>query len=669
VKGTVLNFPKLRAQASFVPSTLDAEARTVEVLFYSGASVMRFPYFDDPYELTFSLDPQAVRMERFENGASLVDNHRAYGPVSEVVLGAITKAWLAKDGGHAVVKIAEDRPEILARIRDGILRHFSMGAVIHQARDITEKGDPHRRILAIDWEPHELSIVPVGADPGAQALSQQAETFPCVVLSNGAAAPLKEKTMKVRLLAAVAGLGEVGDLVEILESGFDEKLHVKEPAGTDPAPAAADDKSEERLMQDAMESDTKRASRIRELATFFELDDVWAQRHIKLGSSIKAVIAEGQKKRAESAPTIDGRLTVGADYDSIGWKSARMTEALAARAMRAACPEPARAFERLSIAEVAFAMLEQRGETRGRALDPIRAAYEVVKLAMGTSDFPGLLANVLNKTLMPAYLAAPASFRTIAQLRQFRDYRPHRFVRAGDFPITLQVGEGGEVTEGAMGESSETVTALKYGRILNILWEVLVNDDVGAFNDFGGMVARRIVDRENALFYAICIVAGSGLGPALADAVAVYNAAHANVNSAGALSNDRLGEAFALMAVQTSIDGIKVNVPPRYVLTSATSHILARTLLKEIFPTTASGVNPFAGMIDPIYDANLTGVRYYVLADPARLPNYIYGTVNGLGPRFEVRQGFEVEGVQVKAVHDFGCGALDFRGGVTGAGS
>lgn len=474
------------------------------------------------------------------------------------------------------------------------------------------------------------------------------------------------KTIKVRLLANIEDVGTIGDIVEIDEVEFNEKLHTKElePKAAEPV----NDRAEELALQEALAADNKRVERLREIQGHFGRDELWLQRHKRLGSTVAQALADARRQQAGDETTLDPRIKHGEDYESLGWAINRMSDALSARALGKECPEPARTFAGSTIAECAYGILEKLGQTRGRSLDPLRSPEDVVKLAMGTTDFPEILANVLNKTLLPQYETRAPTFQMYAQRRDFTDYRAHRLIRAGDFPLPALVGESGEITQGAMGESRESVTAFKYGRILAISMETLVNDDLGAFNDFGGMVARRIRDNENALFHTNCINAGSGLGTTMTDGVAVYNATHANVGTGGALSNTTLNEAFALMAVQTSIDGLKLNIAPRYILTSATSHILARTFVTQINPEQASNVNPWAGVLMPIWDANLTGTRFYVLADPADGSNYIYGTVGGRGPRFEVRQGFEVEGVQVKVVHDFGCGAIDYRYGVTNAG-
>lgn len=666
--------PKLRSQASVQPETLNEEARTVEVIFYSGAPVQRFPFFDDPYELSFDLSAKAVRLERFNAGAPLVDNHRDYGSVGECVLGVVEKAWLSEDGGHARVKIAADRPDIVARLKDGILRNFSMGAVVHQMKDITEKGDPQRRLLAIDWEPHELSIVPVPADPGAQALAQ-AEKFPCRI-SNGASAPTEAHAMKIqiRLLADVEDVGKLGEIVEIDESDFDEKLHSKDTK----APASGGDASARanRLaVEEALEADRARAKEIKRLQAHYNLDDVWSQRHIKQNTTIEQVIADATEVRAKNAPIVDGNLSIGDDYESIGWRTDQMAVALSSRMARKAPPEPARQYALSSIAECALECLALNHRTRGRSLDARRNPGQVVELALHTtSDFPLLMANVLNKSLLPDYDLAPQTYRQIAARKEFKDFRPHPFLRAGDFPNLLQVNEHGEFQSGTLSETSESVTAITYGRILGISRQIMVNDDLNAFQDIASNAGRRVAAFENRTFYLLCILPAAGLGPTMSASsggVAVFNAAHNNITGAGVLSNTLLGSALALMMAQTSLDGIPLNTMPKILLTSPTSYVLAKTLLAALTPNVASSVNPFAGELMAVADANLgTGTRFYVLADPGQLPNYVYGTLEGQsGPRTEVQPGFRIDGLEVKVAVDFGCGAIEFRGGVTGAGA
>jgi hypothetical protein len=152
--------------------------------------------------------------------------------------------------------------------------------------------------------------------------------------------------------------------------------------------------------------------------------------------------------------------------------------------------------------------------------------------------------------------------------------------------------------------------------------------------------------------------------------LAVYHTTHANLTSGGALSVTLIGEGRAKMMSQTSLDGLKMNASPRYLLTSPTSLTLAEQLVAQLSPTVSSEVNPFAGRLIALGDANLgTQTRFYLLADPAVLPQYVHGFLEGVPLRFEVRQGFEIEGIEAKVVTDFAVGAIEYRAGASGAGA
>jgi len=64
----------LTRRATLAPATADPEARTVEVVWSTGAPVRRRD-MAGPYIERLSLDPQAVDLSRLE-GASVLDAHR-----------------------------------------------------------------------------------------------------------------------------------------------------------------------------------------------------------------------------------------------------------------------------------------------------------------------------------------------------------------------------------------------------------------------------------------------------------------------------------------------------------------------------------------------------------------------------------------------------------------
>lgn len=154
------------------PETVNKASRTIDLVWYTGATVPRLNgWTGEQYTLAFSMDPAHVKLGRLNAGAPLVDSHNT-GTIQNV-LGVVRKAWLNGKQGLATVEFSA-RPEvetIWKEVQAGILQNVSMSAVINATKDITPKGQKMRSLLAIDWEPQEISAVPVGADPGAKFLS------------------------------------------------------------------------------------------------------------------------------------------------------------------------------------------------------------------------------------------------------------------------------------------------------------------------------------------------------------------------------------------------------------------------------------------------------------------------------------------------------------------
>jgi len=140
-----------------------AEERRRTVTWYTGATVRRAGW--EPYKLTLSMKPEHVRMQRLASGRAPVLDSHADNRLAHVI-GVVEKAWIEKGKGYAELRFSE-RPDvepIWNDIRDGIIRNASVGAAIHQLRDVTGEDDKIKSYLAVDWEPMEISIVPIGAD-------------------------------------------------------------------------------------------------------------------------------------------------------------------------------------------------------------------------------------------------------------------------------------------------------------------------------------------------------------------------------------------------------------------------------------------------------------------------------------------------------------------------
>lgn len=687
---TTIQLPAVDLRAEVDAASLDTEARTVDAVFYTGAEVIRAPMFDEPYFLSFSMEPGAADLSRLNSGAAVVDSHSEY--TLDDVLGKTSDARL-EDGAYRVrlhFSVRDERRAgIWQDVQEGLLRNLSMRATINDLEELGEdEATGLARYQASKWGVSHIALLATGADAGAAiSLSDESAKVACNVHYRAkapAAAHVKESSMniKVRLLADCEA-GKKGEILEIDESDFDLKLHTTEleiaTRVVTEAPKSEDDEARARKIDAALAADKKHKEDLKRVASNFGCDELWVQRHHNLGTDIDDAIADASAERAKRSPVGPHSIGFGNDYEAAEFKIDAMAEALAARARGVEPAEHAKQFYGMGFAELAVQALALRGKARG--MDSRRDAWRLFSpdLALHTtSDFPLLLANALNKTLLPAYQLAQPTYRQLAQQRTFNDYRPHPFARAGDFPQLLETNEHGEFKYGTMGENSESVTAVNYGRIIGLTKQTLVNDDLGAFADLAMKAAMRVADFENTTFFTICILAGAGLGPDLSDTDPVYDANHSNLGTTGLPSVDSIGEARALLRKQTSIDGLKLNTPARILLVSPDHETLAEQLTAPLsqlvgqgaVAAPASNVNPFAGRLTPVADANLTGDRWYLLADPAILANYVYGYIGGAsGPMTSVRQGFETNGVEFKVELDFGCGAIDYRGGVTNQGS
>jgi hypothetical protein len=364
----------------------------------------------------------------------------------------------------------------------------------------------------------------------------------------------------------------------------------------------------------------------------------------------------------EETPIVTATSRPSGDDPAV--KRAAMTDAMVSRILRRApSDDMARSFMDHGFADMAAEVIgDKRRLTASRRDDVLHRAFHT------TSDFPSLLENVANKVMMDRYQAASPTFRMVSAQRNFTDFKPHSMVRPGDFPNLLAVGETGEIKAGTVSESKETISLATYARQIRLSRNLLVNDDLGAMADILGSIGQRIADFENATFWTMFLG-----NPTLAtDSTAVFASGHGNLAGSGAaISDTTIGAGWAAMMKQESMDGIKLNIMPRYLVCGPdylTSALKATTVITN--PTSTSNANVQGAQLVPIADANITGNQWYMMAEPARAACFIYGYLEGAsGPQTRTDEPFGVLGTALQVVLDFAVGAIDYRGAYKNAGA
>jgi HK97 family phage major capsid protein len=172
---------EVRAGA-LAPTTANDAERTVDVTFSTGAAVRRGTGSASFIE-ELSMIPAHVRMGRLQGGSAPLLNAHAQGSVDDVV-GVVVAASVNGNEGRATVRFSrrDDVEPLWKDVQDGIVRNVSVGYRVHRFEDVSSRVDIQagvRRMRAVDWEPYEISLVPVGADPGATTRAGEGEAAAC----------------------------------------------------------------------------------------------------------------------------------------------------------------------------------------------------------------------------------------------------------------------------------------------------------------------------------------------------------------------------------------------------------------------------------------------------------------------------------------------------------
>ena len=165
----------LYGRALVQPTTIDQEAREVDVVCATEKMVTRFGWEED-YDEMLVCEAGAIRMDRANQGLPLLDCHNAYTVHSQ--LGRTVKVWINESRQLCARVRFSSRPEvagIFQDVVDGIVKGISVGYEIYKFEREERPNGARPIYRAIDWMPSELSLAPVPADidSGIRAGQQQ----------------------------------------------------------------------------------------------------------------------------------------------------------------------------------------------------------------------------------------------------------------------------------------------------------------------------------------------------------------------------------------------------------------------------------------------------------------------------------------------------------------
>lgn len=204
----IIRLPQFVRDAELRSGSFNETANTIDVIWTTGATVRRRNWMDGEFEEELIVTDQSVRLGRLNAGAPFLDTHDQYSLRS--VLGSVVPNSARLENGRGVATIQLTRRKeaegTVQDIRDGVIRNISVGYKTYGVEKQERKGKiPLMR--AIDWEPWEISAVPIPADTGAHVRSgdNKPELFDCVV-SRTLAAENAARRLRMQDLALRNGM-------------------------------------------------------------------------------------------------------------------------------------------------------------------------------------------------------------------------------------------------------------------------------------------------------------------------------------------------------------------------------------------------------------------------------------------------------------------------------
>lgn len=595
--------------------------RTVELSFSS----------EEPYERWFGTeilchDDECINLDRFNNGlGTLLFNHDR-----DAVVGHIENVWIEDNRGKAIVKFDEDdeSEKIYQKVLKGTLQGVSVGYSISRYEELVDSDSKSSNgrftgpcYVITDWEPLEISIVSVPADPSVGVGRSVDDN--------------EEEPMKGDAKAKGTEQNVPQVVPEVPESGI---------KGFN-----ADDAKK------LIAAERERVSTITSLCRDFEVDGV--DEFIKSGKSVAEVReAVMDALRERNKPVI----TKVGEADSDKFRMAMQDALMMSAGIPVANPAPgANELRSMSLMELARESLVREGLTANYA-DRLELAREAIN---STSTFPIALSNVANKSLVQGYETAPATFDAWTGKGSNRDFKPAKRILLSETAELKLVPEGGQFKDSKLEEAGNDVRVLTYGRTFSLTRQAIINDDLGVFKDIASKFGRSAKDTINSMVYGL--LTGNTV---LSDGKALFGTDRGNLAATGAeLSVASLSAGVAAMRRQKHIgENRNLNIAPTYLIIPPELEALAYELVKSTVDPARSNdtVNPFGGRFTIVVDAALTDPHaWYLAARPTDVQTIEVTYLNGVEtPRLETQTGFKVDGIEYKVAMDCNATALDFRG-------
>lgn len=591
------------------------EDHTIDLVFTTGARVFRPGWFDEgSYE---ELDVNGCRMDR---EIPFLEMHRSYSLDS--ILGKTVRMWKDSESGQTIGRARvqfdpehERAMQLFKRVKSGFIKAVSVGYRVHKFEKLREQSIEQPIYRATEWTPLEISLVGIGADPDA---SVRADNDQNVVLISEREEP------RVEVSQQPAPSPKPSEHVRTPDE-IDQIMTICEKANLSIPEARSYVRSTMRITDIQNEIIDKLASRS-------------SAAPIKASASIEMVHDNVEKIRSA------GELALLYRWNPRKYEK-EITENDLAR-------------ELINRPLVSFCetLMRKRGQ-RIEHYDPTSIAYRSLSTS---SDFPIITMNVANKIVQTVFEEEPAEYKALIDEVFVSNFKEISTIQLGGIELD-EIPESGLIPRETPAESGEKYRVKKWGKMLGLTEESILNDDTQVFGrlpeEFARASRRREEERVMAIFNS---------NPKMSDDLAVFSDQHKNLTATGTkLSIESISAARIMMRSQKGLRGEPISNIPAYLLVPIALETPARQFISdEVYAQTQQDVNVYKSSLSVIVSHYLTNQQSWYLAANPRLRQTIqiaYITGRQI-PKVESRDTFDRVGTEWRMVHNFGVGVIDYRG-------
>lgn len=287
-----------------------------------------------------------------------------------------------------------------------------------------------------------------------------------------------------------------------------------------------------------------------------------------------------------------------------------------------------------------------------------------VALSGATGDFPGIMADALNKAASTQYVQARRVWRSWCRRAETRDFKERKVVALEDIGRLPELKEGESITFSALTERGrESYRLVEYAAGAKITRQTMINDDTDVLAQIPQRFAEAAARLEDWQAHTV-VLEGN---PALADGSALFSTSHANL-ATGTLSVSTLGGARTKLARQTTTAGDPLDVPGRVLIVPPELSTTAEQVMDSTGRNSrVLGEPPIEVAMTP-HLASTT--QWYLAADPRVLPaaEMLFLSTEP-EPQIASRIQYASGGLEIKATHCVAAAPIDSRAIMRSSGS